>query len=260
MNASDFPADVTDAEFTARVLQSPLPVLVDVWAAWCQPCVTLKPVMQRLSESYRDRVTVLMLDADRNLETVTRFDVRALPTVLLFDQGALVMRQTGAQSLAAYAQLLDARLAARLAARAAGEAVPPVAHATPVAPLPTGDTPAVREARALVQASAPTVLFKHSATCSISIDVKRQYDAFVQAHPQVATRLVVVQQERPLSTAIETVTAVRHESPQALVVREGQVLWHASHHRITAERLAQAVRMAEAAPGVTGSAPAPSAN
>jgi thioredoxin 1 len=256
MNASDFPADVTDAEFTARVLQSPLPVLVDVWAAWCQPCVTLKPVMQRLSESYRDRVTVLMLDADRNLETVTRFDVRALPTVLLFDQGALVARQTGAQSLATYAQLLDARLAAR----AAGEAAQPVAHTTPVAPAPTGDTPAVREARALVQASTPTVLFKHSATCSISIDVKRQYDAFVQAHPQVTTRLVVVQQERPLSTAIETVTAVRHESPQALVVRDGQVLWHASHHRITAERLAQAVRTAEATPGVSGAAPTPSAH
>jgi thioredoxin 1 len=71
---------------------------------------------------------------------------------------------------------------------------------------------------------------------------------------------VVVPQERPLSTAIETVTAVRHESPQALVVQEGQVLWHASHHRITAERLAQAVRVAEAAPGVSSAASAPSAH
>lgn len=255
MNAPDAPAAVTDAEFTALVLQAPRPVLVDVWAAWCQPCVTLKPAMQRLAESYRDRVTVLMLDADRNLETVTRFDVRALPTVLLFDQGALVARQTGAQSFATYAQLLDARLAAR----AAGDAVPPVAHTTPAVSQPAGDTPAVREARALVQAGTPTVLFKHSATCSISIDVKRRYDAFVQAHPQVPTRLVVVQQERALSTAIETVTAVRHESPQALVVRDGQVLWHASHHRITADGLAQAVRMAEAPPNAPGLPPAASA-
>ncbi|WP_306520387.1 bacillithiol system redox-active protein YtxJ [Gemmatimonas sp.] len=237
MNASVVPAAVTDAEFAARVLQSPVPVLVDVWAAWCQPCVTLKPVMQRLAESYSGRATVLTLDADTNLEMVTAFDVRALPTVLLFDRGALVARQSGAQSLATYVALLDGQLAAR----SAGQAPQAIAPTTPApAVLPT-DSPAVREARELAAAGTPTVLFKHSATCSISISVKREYDAFVRQHPDIPTRLVVVQQERPLSNALADVLQVRHESPQALVVRDGQVLWHASHHRITAERMAAAV-------------------
>lgn len=243
MSASVSPAAVTDADFAARVLQSPVPVLVDVWASWCQPCVTLKPIMQRLAESYRNQVTVLTLDADSNLETVTGFDVRALPTVLLFDQGALVARQSGAQSLSTYVAMLDARLAAR----ADGVAPQPIAHSTPAAPALDAESPAMREARLLAAAAAPTVVFKHSATCSISIGVKREYDEFVRANPQVPTRLVIVQQERPLSNALADVLHVRHESPQVFVVQGGQVIWHASHHRISASRMLDAVRMAQTA-------------
>lgn len=245
MSTSLSVAAVTDAEFAARVLQSPVPVLVDVWAAWCQPCVTLKPVMQRLAESYSGRVTVLTLDADVNLETVTAFDVRALPTVLLFDRGTLVARETGAQSLATYTALLDRQLAAR----GTGEAPQAISATAPVPAPAAPDSPALREARALAAATEPTVLFKHSATCSISIGVKREYDAFVRQYPHVPTRLVVVQQERPLSNAIAELLRVQHESPQAIVVKEGQVVWHASHHRITAERVAAAVATAGSAAG-----------
>ena len=100
--------------------------------------------MQRLAESYSGRVTVLTLDADTNLETVTAFDVRALPTVLVFDHGTLVARQSGAQSLATYTTLLDGLLAAR----GAGQAPQAIAATTPApAALPT-DSPAMREARA----------------------------------------------------------------------------------------------------------------
>jgi thioredoxin 1 len=243
MNETVSPAAVTDAEFSARVLQSPIPVLVDVWAAWCQPCVTLKPVMQRLAQSYRDRAAVLTLDADSNLETVTRFDIRALPTVLLFDQGQLIGRQVGAQPQATYADMLDARLSAR----DAGAAPVPIAASTP-APAPVApESPAMREARELAARQVPTVLFKHSATCSISIAVKREYDAFVKAHPTVPTRLLIVQNERPLSNALAELLRVQHESPQALLVRDGQLLWHASHHRITANRIADAITAASPA-------------
>ncbi len=234
------PAAVTDAQFEADVLRSPVPVLVDVWAAWCQPCVTLKPVMHRLAETYRDRVTVLTLDADSNLETVTAFDVRALPTVLLFDRGALVARQTGAQAFSRYAGLLDAQLAAR----EAGAPVVAMSHAAPRPTAEPSDSPATAEARALAAASVPMLIFKHSATCIISIGVKQEYDTFVREHPEVPVRLVVVQQERPLSNAIADVLRVEHESPQAIVVHHGQVLWHASHRRITAARIADAIASA----------------
>lgn len=240
MSESEFLAAVTDAEVAARVLQSPVPVLVDVWASWCQPCVTLTPVMNRLAQSYRDRVTVLTLDADSNLETVTKYDVRALPTVLLFDQGALIGRQSGAQALSTYTAMLDARLLAR----AAGIAAAPIAAATPRVAVPAADSPAMRDARELVDRDTPVVIFKHSATCSISIGVKREYDAFVRENPEAETRLLIVQNERPLSTALAELLRVQHESPQALVVRHGQVIWHASHQRITASRIVDALRTA----------------
>ncbi len=238
MSDSDLPAAVTDADFAAHVLQSPQPVLVDVWASWCQPCVTLKPVMHRLAERYRDRVTVRMLDADRNLETVTQYDVRALPTVLLFDQGTLIGRQSGAQALSTYAAMLDACLLAR----AVGVAPPPLAAGMPQGTTPSADSPAMRDARALVDSDTPVVIFKHSATCSISVSVKREYDAFVRENPDAPTRLLIVQEERPLSTALAELLRVQHESPQALVVHHGQVLWHASHQRITAARISDALR------------------
>lgn len=231
---------VTDSEFADRVLASPVPVLVDVWAAWCAPCVTLKPTIDRLEERYRGQVTVLTLDADSNLETVTRFGVRSLPTVLVFDRGIVVDRQVGAQSFPTYATLLDRHLAHH----AAGLPPVPVTGSSIGAPASTSGsaTPEVADVHALVASETPLVIFKHSATCIISQTVKRQYDAFVAAHPEVPTRLVVVQQERSLSNAIESVLRIQHESPQALVVHQGRVLWHGSHRRITADALSQAVR------------------
>lgn len=227
--------ELSDAMFDAEVLRASEPVLIDVWAEWCAPCKALEPVMQRLAEQFDGQARIAKLDADANLETVTRFDIRALPTLLLFDRGTLVERFSGAQALGT----LATRLNAQLAVRATGE-LPTEARAVANRPAPSA---AVTEAEKLVSASEPMVVFKHSATCSISIDVKRQYDAFVAAHPQVPTRVVVVQTERPLSNALEQVTQVRHESPQALLVHNGRVLWHASHRRITAASLEHALQL-----------------
>jgi len=230
---------VSDADFASRVLTASRPVLVDVWAAWCAPCTALEPIVARLAEGYAGRVEVLALDADANVETVTAYNVRALPTLLLFDRGVLVERLSGAQSLSQLTAMLDRRLAER-----AGGTAPVIAPA----PAPrAADHGAVAEAQALVATDEPTVVFKHSATCSISIAVKREYDAFVAAHPQVATRVLVVQKERPLSNALESILQVQHESPQALLVHRGRVLWHASHRRITANALDLAVKLAASA-------------
>ncbi|MBL0939280.1 MAG: bacillithiol system redox-active protein YtxJ [Gemmatimonadaceae bacterium] len=233
-------AEVTDATFAAEVLESPVPVLVDVWAGWCTPCLTLTPVINRLAEKYHGRVRVFTLDADQQLETVTRYDVRALPTVLIFHGGALVSRQSGAQSYGTYVTQLDAVLEGT----GATERLPhhdeagTTHHAAADA---QAATPEMVEARTLADSEQTLVIFKHSATCPISVWVKQHYDRFVADHPDVPTRLVVVQQERALSNAIESHLQVQHESPQAIVVRRGQVLWHASHRRITADGIAQAL-------------------
>ena len=85
----------------------------------------------------------------------------------------------------------------------------------------------------------PLVIFKHSLTCPIS---SAAHDQMEQYEGPVA--LIEVQRARGLSNAIETRFGVAHESPQVIVLRKGQVFWSASHFKITAEAVAQAVREA----------------
>lgn len=88
---------------------------------------------------------------------------------------------------------------------------------------------------------APVILFKHSTTCPISARAHRQ---MTELSTDVAGRisLVVVQRARELSRRVAEQTGIQHESPQAIILRNGQAVWSASHFDITAEAVAQAVR------------------
>ena len=86
----------------------------------------------------------------------------------------------------------------------------------------------------------PVVIFKHSLTCPISAGA---YDQMAKFEGEVA--LIEVQRSRELSTEIENRLGVAHESPQVIVLRNGQVIWDASHFRITAAAVAAAVRDAD---------------
>lgn len=91
---------------------------------------------------------------------------------------------------------------------------------------------------------APVVIFKHSLTCPISRRAYGEYQRYLDQRPEgdpTVCTLVEIQQAREVSTAIARRTGVRHESPQALVVREGEVVWHASHSSIRVEALQRAV-------------------
>jgi bacillithiol system protein YtxJ len=85
----------------------------------------------------------------------------------------------------------------------------------------------------------PLVIFKHSLTCPIS---SAAYDQMEQYEGEVA--LIEVQRARGVSNGIESRFGVAHESPQVIVLRKGQVVWNASHFKITTEAVAKAVREA----------------
>lgn len=104
--AAGKPITVTDADFATTVLKSPAPVLLDCWAEWCGPCHMLAPTIEALARDYAGRVVVGKLDVDANPATAARFDVRSIPTVLVFDHGQLVDRVVGVQPRAA----IEARL------------------------------------------------------------------------------------------------------------------------------------------------------
>jgi putative thioredoxin len=93
------PIEVTDADFQQRVLErsAQVPVLVDFWADWCQPCHMLAPIIEQAVDAHPGKIELAKLDADRNQATAARYGVRGLPTVKAFRNGEVVDEFTGAQ-------------------------------------------------------------------------------------------------------------------------------------------------------------------
>ena len=86
---------VTDATFQAEVLESETPVLVDFWAPWCGPCRMVSPILEEI-DAERDDVRVVKLNIDENMQTPMQYGILAIPTMVLFRNGAEAKRIQGA--------------------------------------------------------------------------------------------------------------------------------------------------------------------
>lgn len=100
--------ELTDANFEEKVLQSDIPVLVDLWAEWCGPCRMVKPVVEQLAEEYAGKAVIGAIDVDSNPNVTVEYGVRNIPTLLFFKGGKLVDKQVGAVPKAVLAEKLDA--------------------------------------------------------------------------------------------------------------------------------------------------------
>jgi len=87
---------VTDDTFAAEVLGADIPVVVDFWADWCAPCKALDPLLDDISGQLAGRVKIVTMDASENLDTVARYNVRSMPTILLFKNGEPADMRVGA--------------------------------------------------------------------------------------------------------------------------------------------------------------------
>ena len=102
-NTKEFTTDNFDDE----VLESAQPVLVDFWAEWCMPCKALGPTIDELANDYAGRVKVGKVDTDANQSLSARFEISAIPTVMLFKGGQVVEKFVGLRSKRDLAASLD---------------------------------------------------------------------------------------------------------------------------------------------------------
>ncbi len=90
------PAKVSDESFEADVLRANAPVLVDFWAEWCGPCKTIAPALEDLAKDYSGKVVVAKINIDENPLTPQRYNVRGIPTLMLFKGGQVAATKIGA--------------------------------------------------------------------------------------------------------------------------------------------------------------------
>lgn len=80
------------------IINSGNPVLVDFFATWCGPCQMLSPVLKQVKDNLGERITIIKIDVDKNQELASRFQVRGVPTMMLFQEGRQLWRQSGVLS------------------------------------------------------------------------------------------------------------------------------------------------------------------
>jgi len=103
-------AEVGDQNFEAEVLKSAVPVLVDFWAAWCAPCRMLAPVVEQIADQYEGQAKVVKVNVDENTLTSGKYNIKGIPTLLLFKDGVIKEQIVGNTTKNAISKMIDNHL------------------------------------------------------------------------------------------------------------------------------------------------------
>lgn len=102
------PININEASFEKAVIRSPIPVLVDFWAPWCGPCKMIGPLLDQIARENGDRFRIVKVNVDDDPALMQRFNVRAVPTLLLFSGGEVRDQLVGAAPKQAIVEKLEA--------------------------------------------------------------------------------------------------------------------------------------------------------
>ena len=103
-------AEVGDQNFDAEVLNAKEPVLVDFWAAWCAPCRMVAPVVEAIAEEYEGKAKVFKLDVDQNSATAGKYNIKGIPTLLLFKDGVVKEQIVGNTTKGTISKMIENHL------------------------------------------------------------------------------------------------------------------------------------------------------
>jgi thioredoxin 2 len=103
----DRPIRLDDESFARTIAESAVPIIVDFYADWCGPCKMMAPAVDQLAAAYTGRALVAKLDTDASPKTSMSFDIRGIPTSIVFDGGKEIARQSGAIPYTTLAAMLD---------------------------------------------------------------------------------------------------------------------------------------------------------
>jgi thioredoxin 1 len=101
---------VTDSNFEEKVIQSTIPVVVDLWAEWCGPCRMIGPIIEEMGVQFEGRALMAKVDVDSNPGISAKFGIRNIPTVLFIKDGKVVDKQVGAVPKVKFVEKLEAIL------------------------------------------------------------------------------------------------------------------------------------------------------
>jgi thioredoxin 1 len=107
---SDLVVHLSDSDFSEKIKASQLPVLVDFWAAWCQPCKMIAPILDEIADQYQGRLVVAKVNVDESQEVPTQYGIRGIPTLILFKGGEAEAQKVGALNKAQLVAFIDSHL------------------------------------------------------------------------------------------------------------------------------------------------------